>query len=116
MRERPEADVESAGLFLRGQDVEGTTRPPAKVASVSESGAAGTESGLADQNLVALAAFHEVSPRSFVDSDGLRPSARDERSSRVLSPDETKLYVVGMGTWTLDAQGVPGQKGGHAGR
>jgi gluconolactonase len=29
-----------------------------------------------------------------------------------LSPDETKLYVVGMGTWTLDAQGVPGQKGG----
>jgi sugar lactone lactonase YvrE len=31
-----------------------------------------------------------------------------------LSPDETKLYVVGMGTWTLDAQGVPGQKGGPA--
>jgi gluconolactonase len=29
-----------------------------------------------------------------------------------LSPDETKLYVVGMGTWTLDASGVPGQKGG----
>jgi len=29
-----------------------------------------------------------------------------------LSPDETKLYVVGMGTWTLDAQGVPGQMGG----
>jgi gluconolactonase len=29
-----------------------------------------------------------------------------------LSPDETKLYVVEMGTWTLDAQGVPGQKGG----
>ncbi len=29
-----------------------------------------------------------------------------------LSPDETKLYVVGMGTWTLDAAGVPGQKGG----
>jgi gluconolactonase len=29
-----------------------------------------------------------------------------------LSPDETKLYVVGMGTWTLDAKGVPGQKGG----
>jgi gluconolactonase len=30
-----------------------------------------------------------------------------------LSPDETKLYVVGMGTWTLDAQGTPGQKGGR---
>jgi gluconolactonase len=29
-----------------------------------------------------------------------------------LSPDETKLHVVGMGTWTLDAQGVPGQKSG----
>ena len=29
-----------------------------------------------------------------------------------LSPDETKLYVVEMGTWTLDAAGVPGQKGG----
>jgi gluconolactonase len=29
-----------------------------------------------------------------------------------LSPDETKLYVVGMGTWTLDAQGLPGAKGG----
>jgi gluconolactonase len=29
-----------------------------------------------------------------------------------LSPDETKLHVVGMGTWTLDAAGVPGQKGG----
>jgi gluconolactonase len=29
-----------------------------------------------------------------------------------LSPDETKLFVVGMGTWTLDAAGVPGQKGG----
>jgi len=29
-----------------------------------------------------------------------------------LSPDETKLHVVGMGTWTLDPQGVPGQKGG----
>jgi hypothetical protein len=28
-----------------------------------------------------------------------------------LSPDETKLHVVGMGTWTLDAAGVPGQKG-----
>jgi gluconolactonase len=31
-----------------------------------------------------------------------------------LSPDETKLYVVGMGVWTLDAAGVPGQKGGNA--
>ena len=29
-----------------------------------------------------------------------------------LSPDENKLHVVGMGTWTLDAAGVPGQKGG----
>ena len=29
-----------------------------------------------------------------------------------LSPDETKLHVVEMGTWTLDAQGLPGQKGG----
>jgi gluconolactonase len=29
-----------------------------------------------------------------------------------LSPDETKLYVVGMGTWTLDGAGVPGMKGG----
>jgi gluconolactonase len=29
-----------------------------------------------------------------------------------LSPDETKLHVVTMGTWTLDAAGVPGQKGG----
>jgi gluconolactonase len=29
-----------------------------------------------------------------------------------LSPDETKLYVVGMGTWTLDAQGAAGLKGG----
>jgi len=29
-----------------------------------------------------------------------------------LSPDETKLHVVGMGTWTLDAAGLPGQKGG----
>lgn len=29
-----------------------------------------------------------------------------------LSPDETKLHVVTMGTWTLNAQGVPGQKGG----
>jgi gluconolactonase len=28
-----------------------------------------------------------------------------------LSPDETKLHVVNMGTWTLDAAGVPGQKG-----
>jgi gluconolactonase len=28
-----------------------------------------------------------------------------------LSPDESKLHVVGMGTWTLDAAGVPGQKG-----
>ena len=30
-----------------------------------------------------------------------------------LSPDETKLYVVGMGTWPLDAAGLPGQKGGQ---
>ena len=29
-----------------------------------------------------------------------------------LSPDETKLHVVKMGTFTLDAAGVPGQKGG----
>jgi gluconolactonase len=29
-----------------------------------------------------------------------------------LSPDETKLHVVGKGTWTLDAAGVPGAKGG----
>ncbi|MDF3069160.1 MAG: gnl1 [Polyangiaceae bacterium] len=29
-----------------------------------------------------------------------------------LSPDETKLHVVKMGTWTLDAAGLPGQKGG----
>lgn len=29
-----------------------------------------------------------------------------------LSPDENKLHVVQMGTWTLDAAGVPGQKGG----
>jgi len=29
-----------------------------------------------------------------------------------LSPDETKLHVVQMGTWTLDAAGLPGQKGG----
>jgi sugar lactone lactonase YvrE len=29
-----------------------------------------------------------------------------------LSPDETKLHVVTMGTWTLDAAGVPGAKGG----
>jgi gluconolactonase len=29
-----------------------------------------------------------------------------------LSPDETKLSVVQMGTWTLDAAGLPGQKGG----
>jgi gluconolactonase len=29
-----------------------------------------------------------------------------------LSPDETKLHVVTMGTWTLDAAGLPGQKGG----
>jgi gluconolactonase len=28
-----------------------------------------------------------------------------------LSPDETKLYVVGMGTFPLDAAGAPGQKG-----
>jgi gluconolactonase len=28
-----------------------------------------------------------------------------------LSPDETKLHVVAMGTWTLDAAGLPGQKG-----
>jgi len=28
-----------------------------------------------------------------------------------LSPDETKLHVVGKGTFTLDAMGVPGQKG-----
>jgi hypothetical protein len=28
-----------------------------------------------------------------------------------LSPDETKLYVVGMGTFPLDAAGLPGQKG-----
>jgi gluconolactonase len=26
-----------------------------------------------------------------------------------LSPDETKLHVVRMGTWTLDATGTPGQ-------
>jgi gluconolactonase len=31
-----------------------------------------------------------------------------------LSPDENKLHVVGKGTWTLDAMGVPGQKGGPA--
>jgi gluconolactonase len=31
-----------------------------------------------------------------------------------LSPDETKLYVVGKGVWTLDAMGVPLQKGGGA--
>ena len=29
-----------------------------------------------------------------------------------LSPDETKLHVVGKGTWTLDEMGTPGQKGG----
>ncbi|HET6280198.1 MAG TPA: SMP-30/gluconolactonase/LRE family protein [Polyangia bacterium] len=29
-----------------------------------------------------------------------------------LSPDETKLHVVTMGTWTLNTAGVPGQKGG----
>ena len=29
-----------------------------------------------------------------------------------LSPDEKKLYVVGKGTWTLDDQGLPLQKGG----
>jgi gluconolactonase len=29
-----------------------------------------------------------------------------------LSPDETKLHVVTMGTWALDAAGLPGQKGG----
>jgi gluconolactonase len=29
-----------------------------------------------------------------------------------LSPDENELHVVGKGTWTLDAQGVPGPKGG----
>ena len=28
-----------------------------------------------------------------------------------LSPDENKMHVVQMGTWTLDAAGVPGQKG-----
>lgn len=28
-----------------------------------------------------------------------------------LSPDETKLHVVQMGTWTLDAMGVPGDRG-----
>ena len=31
-----------------------------------------------------------------------------------LSPDETKLYVVGKGVWTLDENGVPGQKMGNA--
>jgi gluconolactonase len=29
-----------------------------------------------------------------------------------LSPDESKLYVVGMGTFALDASGAVGQKGG----
>jgi gluconolactonase len=29
-----------------------------------------------------------------------------------LSPDENKLHVVQMGTWTLDAAGLPGAKGG----
>jgi gluconolactonase len=29
-----------------------------------------------------------------------------------LSPDENKLHVVGKGTWTLDAAGVAGAKGG----
>jgi len=29
-----------------------------------------------------------------------------------LSPDETKLHVVQMGTWALDAAGLPGAKGG----
>ena len=29
-----------------------------------------------------------------------------------LSPDENKLHVVGKGTWTLDAMGAAGQKGG----
>jgi hypothetical protein len=29
-----------------------------------------------------------------------------------LSPDENKLHVVGKGTWTLDPQGIPGNKGG----
>jgi len=28
-----------------------------------------------------------------------------------LSPDETKLYVVGMGTFPLDTAGLPGAKG-----
>jgi gluconolactonase len=28
-----------------------------------------------------------------------------------LSPDETQLHVVGMGTWTLDADGTPGENG-----
>lgn len=31
-----------------------------------------------------------------------------------LSPDETKLYVVRKGVWTLDPNGVPGQKMGGA--
>lgn len=31
-----------------------------------------------------------------------------------LSPDETKLYVVGKGVWSLDAMGVPLQKMGAA--
>ncbi|RYZ01858.1 MAG: hypothetical protein EOO73_34095 [Myxococcales bacterium] len=31
-----------------------------------------------------------------------------------LSPDELKLHVVTMGTWTLDATGTPGAKGGPA--
>jgi sugar lactone lactonase YvrE len=31
-----------------------------------------------------------------------------------LSPDETKLYVVGKGVFALDAMGVPGQKSGPA--
>jgi hypothetical protein len=51
-----------------------------------------------------LVRIDPVGNTSLIEAGGLNGVA--------LSPDETKLYVVGKGVWTLDAMGVPGQKGG----
>ena len=51
-----------------------------------------------------LVRIDPVGNTSLIEAGGLNGVA--------LSPDETKLYVVGKGVWTLDAMGVPGAKGG----
>lgn len=54
----------------------------------------------------ALVRIDPLGAVSVVEAGGLNGVA--------LSPDETKLYVVGKGVFALDAMGVPGQKSGPA--